>query len=324
MATVIGTGAAKRAGRGASAPRTQSNGSRTQANAPRTSDNAGMGSGGGAMRGECARRESAIGFAPGAFDALISEQIIPRLLMAQAHGAPGRSPAPPGTLAVDPAEVARFASLPLQLEADELLVVVEGILARGASVESVFVDLLATSARRLGQHWEDDDCDFVDVTMGLWRLQEVMREVTLRFPPPRAHPARQRSALFAPMPGDAHSFGALMVEEVFARAGWQTEVMIEPERKELLHHVSAHCVDLVGLTLSCDCPNATLASLISAMRSVSRSPDLKILIGGKMVNANPAIVDAVGADGTASDACGALALADRLVPIPAAAPRPGA
>ncbi|NMN04976.1 methanogenic corrinoid protein MtbC1 [Novosphingobium sp. SG919] len=263
-----------------------------------------------------ARRECTLAFPPAAVDALISEQIIPRLLMAQAHSVPPRD-VTPGNLTVDPAEAQRFASLPLQLEADELLVVVEGILARGVSVESVFVDLLATSARRLGQHWEDDDCDFVDVTMGLWRLQEVMREVTMRFPPPRSALARQRAALFAPVPGDVHSFGALMVEEVFARAGWQTEVLIEPERKELLQHISAHSVNLVGLTISCDCPNAKLASLISAMRSVSRSPDLKIFIGGKMVNANPALVDEVGADGSAPDACGALALAERLVPMPA-------
>jgi hypothetical protein len=131
------------------------------------------------------KRDSIRACSPTAVDALISEQIIPRLLMAQAHGLMPRDMVA-GTQAVDPAEAAKFASLPLELEADELLVLVEGILARGASVRSVFIDLLAPSARRLGQHWEDDDCDFVDVTMGLWRLQEVMREVTLRFPPPRA------------------------------------------------------------------------------------------------------------------------------------------
>ena len=305
MATVFGAGAAKRAGRGEGTTRTK--------------DGRGAASGTPAA----GKRDSIRAFSPTAVDALISEQIIPRLLMAQAHGLMPRDMVA-GTHAVDPAEAAKFASLPLELEADELLVLVEGILARGASVESVFIDLLAPSARRLGQHWEDDDCDFVDVTMGLWRLQEVMREVTLRFPPPRAAPARPRAALFAPLPGDAHSLGALMVEEVFARAGWQTEVMIEPERKELLQHIADHNLDLVGLTISCDCPNAKLASLISAMRSVSRSPDLKILIGGRMVNANPALVAEVGADGSAPDACGALDLAERLVPVQALVARFGA
>lgn len=304
MATVFSAGTAKRTGRGGGAPR--SKGGRGTA-PPRT----------GTAAWDPARAGS-----PGSLNSLINEQIIPRLLMAHSHGVP-RAPAD-GSLPVDPAEAAQFASLPLQLEADELLVVVEGILSRGVSVDSVFVDLLAPAARRLGQHWEDDDCDFLDVTMGLWRLQEVMREVTLRFPPPRTATVQPRAALFAPAPGDSHSLGALMVEEVFARAGWQTEVLPECKRKELLQILADRSFDVVGLTLSCDCPNASLADLIAAMRSVSKSPDLKILIGGRMVNARPEVADEVGADGTATDACGALALAERLVAAPVLSNRPGA
>jgi hypothetical protein len=148
--------------------------------------------------------------------------------MAQAHGLMPRDMVA-GTQAVDPAEAAKFASLPLELEADELLVLVEGILARGASVESVFIDLLAPSARRLGQHWEDDDCDFVDVTMGLWRLQEVMREVTLRFPPPRAGPptgravcpAARRRAQFRRADGGGSVCPGRVANRGYDRAGTQ-------------------------------------------------------------------------------------------------------
>jgi methanogenic corrinoid protein MtbC1 len=242
---------------------------------------------------------------------LIQEQIIPRLLMAHSTGV-ARARVP-GLLSIDPADAARFSALPLDLEADELLDVVEGYIAKGVSVESVFVDLLAPSARRLGQVWEEDECDFLDVTMGLWRIQEVMRQIAVRHPPLGTGVPGARSALFSPVPGDDHSLGALMIEEVFARNGWQTEALINPKRKELLQIIAERPFDVVGLTVSCDCPNGLLADLISAMRSVSRTPGVQVLIGGRMVNANPAIVEEVGADGTAADACGALALAETLV-----------
>ena len=77
---------------------------------------------------------------------------------------------------------ADFARLPLTLEADELLEKVEALLSLGAQPGSILVDLLAPSARELGRMWEEDECDFVDVTMGLWRLQEVMRELAWRAP----------------------------------------------------------------------------------------------------------------------------------------------
>lgn len=248
----------------------------------------------------------------GSVNSLIEEQIIPRLLLAHSSNLPRARAL--GTLSVDPADAASFSSLPLELEADELLDVVEGFIARGVAVESVFVDLLAPSARRLGQHWEEDECDFLDVTMGLWRLQEVMRQVALRYPADDAGASQGRSALFSPLPGDQHALGALMIEEVFARAGWQTEALIDPKRKELLQIIAERHFDVIGLTLSCDCTNGQLADLISAIRSVSKAPNVRILIGGRMVNASPGIVDEVGADGTAPDARSALVLAEKLVP----------
>ncbi|AXU17889.1 cobalamin B12-binding protein [Novosphingobium sp. THN1] len=207
---------------------------------------------------------------------MIEEQIIPRLLLAHSSGVPkGRVT---GTLSVDPSDAASFASLPLDLDAEELLEVVEGFIARGIAIESIFVDLLAPSARRLGQHWEEDECDFLDVTMGLWRLQEVMRQVALRFPADDSDGDRARSALFSPMPGDRHALGTLMIEEVFARAGWQTEALIEPKRKELLQIIAERHFDVIGLTVSCDCTNANLSDLICSIRSVSRTPGFRSLL----------------------------------------------
>ncbi len=251
---------------------------------------------------------------------LVEAEIIPRLLLAHgdahhhAQDIAGREPesGPPGG-GFEAGEAERFSIRPLELEADELLAEVEIFLDRGVSVESIMVDLLAPSARRLGEMWEDDECDFVDVTMGLWRLQEVMREIALRSPSLVRFFSAAPSVLFTPMPGDNHSFGALMVEEIFARSGWQSEVLFKPERKELLAIVAERSLDLVGLTLSCESPTGTVAELISAIRAVSPNAETRVIIGGPMVNAEPGLVALVGADGTASDARSALALAQRLV-----------
>jgi methanogenic corrinoid protein MtbC1 len=211
-------------------------------------------------------------------------------------------------------EVQAFAPLPITLEADELLARVDAFLARGVTVESIFVDLLAPSARKIGQFWEDDVCDFVDVTMGLWRLQEVMREVAMRVPAVTQALCEPRTALFSPFPGEQHSFGALMVEEMFSRAGWESEALIEPQRQELLRVIGKRNFDLLGLTISKDCPSRALSDLINSARSVSKNPAIQIFIGGRVVNANPGLASEVGADGTAPDARSALALAERKVP----------
>lgn len=242
---------------------------------------------------------------------LVEGEIIPRLLLAQ------RDKSLPihnsGDATISTAEAEAFARLPLTLEADELLQLLERYLERGISPGSIFLDLLAPSAKELGRLWEEDICSFVDVTMGLWRLQEVMREVAWRAPPPAGNPLGRRNALFSTMPGEQHSFGTLMINELFSRAGWQSEALIEPTTKELLAIAQTRPLDLVGLTLSCDWPSGEIRRLIKAIRSVSHNPQVRIMIGGRAVNEDPSLVDTSGADGTAADADTALHLAECMV-----------
>lgn len=242
---------------------------------------------------------------------MIESEIIPRLLMA--HAPAGETSRRKRGRPIDPDDASAFAMLPLRLEAASLLEEVDAFIAEGTSVETICIDLLAPAARMLGEMWERDECDFIDVTMGLWRLQEVMREIAARSPADLPMLKVPRSALFAPMPGDQHNFGTLMIEEVFSRAGWQSEALVRPERRDLLDRLSQRPFDVVGLTLARDWPSAALANLVKAMRQASANPRITVLVGGRMINENPGLVAEVGADGTGADALAALDVAESLM-----------
>ncbi len=244
-------------------------------------------------------------------DAIIESEILPRLLMA--HSSNGAAPGRGSAHEIDALDASRFASMPLHSEAAELLEEVDAYLAEGVSVEAIYIDLLAPAARKLGSLWEADECDFVDVTMGLWRLQEVMREIAVRSPPVVKALSAPRSILIAPIPGDQHSFGAIMLDDLFVRAGWKSEVLVEPGRRELLSRAGQKPFDVVGLTISRDCPSAAITHMINALRSVAANPHMRVLIGGRVVNENPDLVAEVGADGTALDARAAVEIAEQLV-----------
>ena len=212
-------------------------------------------------------------------------------------------------------DVEEFTKLSVSGEAHALLDFVDRCLETGSSVETVYVELLAPAARRLGEFWEEDSEDFVGVTMGLWRIQEILRELALRIPPKSRPGHGQRSALFSMMPGEQHSFGTLMVAECFQRAGWDTDVLIQPTQSELTGKFAKRHYDLIGLTVSRDCSTGSLGSLVRTIRSVSCNPHIRVMLGGRVINEQPELVDECGADGTASDAVTAVALADRLVPV---------
>ena len=219
--------------------------------------------------------------------------------------------------AITPADVEEFTQLSLSSDAHILLDFVDHLLVAGSSVETLYVELLAPAARRLGEYWEEDSADFVDVTMGLWRIQEILRELTLRVPPQPRPGHGQRSALFSPMPGEQHSFGTLMITECFQRAGWETDALIEPTQSELIGKCAKMHYDLIGLTVSCDYSTASLVNLVKTIRVVSCNPKARIVVGGRVINEQPDLVAQCGADATAVDATSAVVLADRLVPIQA-------
>ncbi|MFN9497706.1 MAG: B12-binding domain-containing protein [Erythrobacteraceae bacterium] len=246
-------------------------------------------------------------------NAMIESEIIPRLLMAHASGASSNKPKRSHPIA--PEDASAFAMLPLRLEAAGLLEEVDALIAEGSSVETICLDLLAPAARMLGEMWDRDECDFLDVTMGLWRLQEVMREIAARSPADLPSLKVPRSALFSPMPGDQHNFGTLMIEEVFSRAGWQSEALVRPDRRDLLDRLGQRPFDMVGLTLARDWPSGAVTDLIRAMRNASANPRITVLVGGRMINENPGLVETIGADGTGVDALAALETAESLMKV---------
>lgn len=239
---------------------------------------------------------------------LIEQSVIPFVVEAH-HG----DMSPTADLPRWQDEAVSFAALAIDADAEEILVRLDAMLTNGTEIEAILINILAPAARRLGIMWEQDDCDFVDVTMGLWRLQEVVRELSARVPVRAARPSDGYRAVFSAMPGEQHNFGTVIVEDIFRRAGWSTELLLDAQQGALLSAVASARYDLVGLTVSLDVHTERLPSLILAIRSVSRNPRLCILLGGRVLMDDPQLALRVGADGTAADAQSAVALADRLV-----------
>jgi methanogenic corrinoid protein MtbC1 len=236
---------------------------------------------------------------------IVTCEVIPRLMAVS----PVRRRDGPGEIARE--DIDNMVALSLTAEADTVIAEVEAMVARGVDGEAILVDLLAPTARILGEYWYQDRCDFVDVTMALWRLQGAVE--MLRSGRRNEREREARSALFAPAPGDQHGFGSLIVEKMFERSGWRTQRIVGGERGPLLHALATHWFDIAGLTVSCACNTADLASTIAAMRTVSHNPRLKVLLGGPALIDDAGIVARTGADGTASDARAAVVLADGLI-----------
>lgn len=218
-----------------------------------------------------------------------------------------------GAASITAADVGMLARSSISRDVVELVADMDAWLARGVSPDAILVDLLAPAARELGLMWEADSCDFIDVTMGLWRLQELAHEVADRMQPVARVASTGRRALFAPLPGDDHRFGPLLVSEVFRGSGWETSCCVDTGLEVLCAELGATAYDLVGLTVTQDRQVEALPDFIEALRSASRNPSLVVMVGGAPLVERPELAFLVGADATAPDARTAVRRAESLV-----------
>lgn len=206
----------------------------------------------------------------------IEREVIPRLVLAH------RSPEPvmgvceargPPT----DAEIVDFSRIAVAQDLDAALAKVDGFARDGLGLESILMDLVAPTARLLGENWQTDLYTFSDVTAGLGLLQKLVQVLGPSFAPDAPH--RGLCVLVA-APGEQHTLGLFLVGEFLRRAGWGIELVPGLTEEELISLVSTAHVAMVGFTISGENHFAALTKTITAVRAHSRNQDLPILVGG--------------------------------------------
>jgi len=261
----------------------------------------------------------------------VEAEIVPRLVLARRSSSglsPGLGGMPPNVLAEVPLIVGQGLDQVQQpddvLELANLLVndrfqiassFVEGVRTRGVPLETLYLDLLAPTARHLGDLWTNDTLHFADVTIGLCHLQQVLHDFSPAFLNEASTRGDGRRALLMSVPGGQHTFRVAMVAEFFRRARWDVSTGAPVSRDELIRTVRSQWFAVVGLSVSCEVQLDALVSTIRLIRRASRNQSVGILVGGPVFVEHPEMVSLVGADATAVDGRQAPIQAENLLAL---------
>jgi len=244
---------------------------------------------------------------------MVEGEIIPRLLLAHQSDAMPQGPFRDTPRMFGPEMTEDFAQRVLSSEIDALLGFVEDLLARGVSIQSIYMDLLAPTARQLGEYWNQDRCSFADVTVGLGRLQQILHEMSRRGTQLLDGQQRGRSVLLATAPNEQHTFGLLVIEEFFRRAGWRTWCEPGADANQIAQIVGGQWYDLFGLSVSCDSHLEQVSSIIKLARRSSRNRAIRVMVGGRLFSEHPDLALSVGADESATSGPEAVSKAENVV-----------
>lgn len=235
----------------------------------------------------------------------IKHDVIPLLLRGLSRPSVARELAHDLAVTSEPPSADEITELARQVQLTDIapaLALVAAVRARGVDIESVYLNLLAPAARRLGEWWSDDRCDFAVVTMGVGQLHAIMRLLVPEFQASAAPAASGHSAVMISAPGAQHSFGAAMLAEFFRRAGWMAWNAAPASLDELISLMRRSWFSIVGLSVATDRHLSEVPAQIRAVRRESRNRSVGIMVGGPAFAADPGLFARMGADGTAVDA----------------------
>lgn len=239
---------------------------------------------------------------------MVGAAIVPRLLSLHHHIQP-----PPLSELPSEAEITELAHLVLGPDIEAAIAYVTVLRERGLSMEMLFVQLLQPAAQHLGKMWDNDECDFIDVTLGVGQLQLLMATFNCTHVLPTF--GEKRRAFLTATPGEQHSFGLGMVANLLSAAGWWVTTNREANLDEIARATSSDWYAVAGLTLGSDRYLPRSAEAIAAIRKNSRNPAIGIMVGGQQFIEQPELVARLGADATASDAISAVILAQKLFDV---------
>ncbi|WP_245408956.1 cobalamin-binding protein [Rhizobium wuzhouense] len=141
----------------------------------------------------------------------------------------------------------------------------------------VKVLFLETVARLLGREWVSDDCDFIDVTIGSARLQELATSLSLEL----CDAGREAPcALILTPSGEQHTLMPHLIGLLFESLGWASQVLDPAATKtpalgRALEGADIACIGWSNIRLA-----AEFKSLVQDVRKLRGEARLPLVVGG--------------------------------------------
>ena len=178
----------------------------------------------------------------------------------------------------------------------------------GLDIETLYLEVLQPALREVGRLWQLGRISVAQEHLVTAATQVAMSTL---YPRIAGGPRTGPGVLVASIGGELHEIGARMLADVFELRGWTSHfVGANTPTATVVELARSRRVEVVALsaTLSAHVPEVT-----EVVRQLRAATDAVVLVGGRAFLQLPDLWEATDADGTASDAIGAVELATELV-----------
>ena len=183
---------------------------------------------------------------------------------------------------------------------DGCLAVVADMKSAGINAEEVAERYIPELARRMGDEWCEDSMSFAEVTIGVSRLQSLLRDLGPEWRADRHADPYAPAALVVVALDDYHTLGAMILSGQLRRRGLSVKLQLGSSPESLSATLEDTDYDAVLISASVGESLETLRRLVKAVRT-TKGENPPVVIGGAIVDEHDALSEETGANFATSD-----------------------
>lgn len=214
-------------------------------------------------------------------------------------------------------DIAReYLSLLLRAERHRAASLILDAARQGTPVRDIYLHVFQKTQHEVGRLWQLNELSVAQEHYCTAATQLIMSQLY-----PYVFQGERNGGRFMGtcVSGDLHEIGVRMVADFFEMAGWDTYyVGASVPVDDVVRALVERKADVLGISATMTYHLHAVEALIAAVRACADTAQVKILVGGYPFNRAATLWQTVGADGSAADADGAIALAHRLTGTAAA------
>jgi MerR family transcriptional regulator, light-induced transcriptional regulator len=155
-------------------------------------------------------------------------------------------------------------------------------------------------ARFLGREWAEDRAPFTDVTMGVARMQSILRQVGRSWDSNAAASVDSATVLMVLPDGEQHSFGVMVLTGQLRRQGISVQMQIGARPAMLQGLVRTSEFDCAMVSVACEEKLEFCRGVVKAIKDGSEGR-LWVAVGGAVLERPVDVRAATGADVATND-----------------------
>lgn len=184
-------------------------------------------------------------------------------------------------------------------------------LQAGTTIESIYLEVLQPTLRRLGDMWQAGEISVAEEHYCSAATHVVISQLQ---PHLLSSHASVKTVVAACVGEELHELGLRMVAGLFERSGWNT-VYLGPNTPadSIAKAVVANQAQVLAVSVTLTRHLFSLSDVVRLVRSSAGCEHVKLLVGGHPFHVDPLLWKRVGADATAWDAKEAVGITERLI-----------